>query len=348
MQYNNVYIDTLGYEKAPLIVTSDAIEDQLKSVYEKLKLPFGRLELMSGIIERRVYSKNTLPSDIAISAAKDALKKTSVSKDKMGALIMCSVCRDCLEPATSTIVHSQLDLPNDCMVFDISNACLGVLTGMIMLANMIELGQVESGMLVAGENSTFLLDSTINQILKDSSITRKTIKPLFASLTIGSGSIAVIMSNKKNTKFNHQLVAEATVSSTQHSHLCKGNEDKGMTDNQDTIMHTNSEELMHNGIQTALATWQKFQNESNWNANMIDCICTHQVGTAHKKMLCDELQLDIKKDFETLSRYGNMGSVSCPFSLAKAVDEGILKENETLVMFGIGSGINCTILGVNW
>ncbi len=348
MLYNNVYIDTLGYEEAPIIVNSDDIEKELKPVYDKLKLPLGRLELMSGITERRVYDEITRPSDIAVEAAQEALKKTSVPAKKIGALIMCSVCRDCLEPATATIVHSQLDLPSDCIVFDISNACLGVLTGMVMLANMIELGQIEAGMVVAGESSRSLISSTINTILNDPTITRKTIKPFFASLTIGSGSIAVIMSNKQNTKFNHKLLSETTVASTEHNHLCKGNADKGMINNQDTIMHTNSEELMHYGIETASRTWDKFKRISNWNAKMLNLICTHQVGVAHKKLLFEKLQLDMNKDFATLNKFGNMGSVSCPFSLAKALENNFLKDNDNVIMFGIGSGINCTILGVNW
>ena len=91
-----------------------------------------------------------------------------------------------MEPATASFVHSQLNLPASCLLFDVSNACLGFLDGMIMLANMIELGQVETGLVVAGETAENLITSTLTHLLADTTLTRKTIKPLFASLTIGS------------------------------------------------------------------------------------------------------------------------------------------------------------------
>ena len=68
---------------------------------------------------------------------------SGIPPKELDCLIFTSVSRDMMEPATASFVHSQLGLPDRCLVFDISNACLGFLDGMVMLANMIELGQVK-------------------------------------------------------------------------------------------------------------------------------------------------------------------------------------------------------------
>jgi len=81
-----------------------------------------------------------------------------------------------LEPATATFVHHRLGLSPSTLVFDISNACLGFLDGMVMLANMIELGQVENGLVVSGETAETLLASTLEALCNDHSLTRKSVK----------------------------------------------------------------------------------------------------------------------------------------------------------------------------
>ena len=165
-----------------------------------MKPPFGRLELMSGIRERRFWPKGTRPSDGAVLAGKKAISASSIPPEELDCLIFTSVSRDMMEPATASFVHRQLGLPERCLVFDISNACLGFLDGMIFLANMIELGQVKCGLLVAGETAENLLESTINNLIADSTLTRRSIKYSFASLTIGSGAVALVMTRCWTTR----------------------------------------------------------------------------------------------------------------------------------------------------
>lgn len=349
MIYKNVEIDNFAYELPPVIISSEDIEQRLAPVYRKLKLPEGRLELMSGIRERRFWKEGTPPSTGAYLAGKKALDRAAVPKAAIGCLINCSVSRDFLEPATASVVHEQLGLRNDCLIFDISNACLGVLSGMIVLANMIENGQIEAGLLVAGENCHSLVESTITALLEDASITRQSIKAYFASLTIGSGAVAVVMNRSGLcARRGHLLKYEKTLAATEFNHLCRGNADKGMSDNSLTLMNTDSEALLHSGVDAALRTWTEFSAESGLTARDFDCICTHQVGNAHRKLLFERLSLDPDKNFSSLEFMGNVGSVSCPLTVAMAEESGRLKAGGVLAMLGIGSGINCTMLGVEW
>ncbi|OGV50304.1 MAG: 3-oxoacyl-ACP synthase III [Lentisphaerae bacterium GWF2_52_8] len=346
MRYEHVNIESFGYELPPLVLSSSEIEEQLRPVYQRLKLPEGRLELMTGIRARRLWHPGTMPSTAAAAAGEKALAAAGIHREKIGALIMCSVSRDFLEPATATIVHNKLGLPENSLVFDISNACLGILTGMISLGNMIELGQIEAGLLVSGENSRPLLESTIRSMLNDMSLTRQSIKPYFASLTIGSGSVAVLMTSSSISKSPLKLKGGASRAITRHNELCRGNLDKGMTDGSETLMNTDSEELMRRGVEAAAGTWPDFLKETGWTPDGIDCICTHQVGTAHKRLLFETLGLDPAKDFQTLDSFGNIGSASCPLTAAMAIESGRVFPGAKLALLGIGSGINCTMLGV--
>ena len=326
------------------MVTSADIERQLAPVYERLKLPEGRLELMSGIRSRRFWDPGTRPSQGAILAGRKALLASGIDAAQLDFLAFTSVSRDMMEPATASFVHRSLGLDARCQIFDISNACLGFLNGMIILANMIELGQARYGLIVAGETAEDLVQSTIEQLLTDSTLTRKTIKPAFASLTIGSGAVALVMGDRKLQDTGHRLVAGACRANTRHNDLCQG----GQNAEQGILMSTDSELLLTRGIETARQCWQDFLKESAWKPARIDRFFCHQVGQVHARQLFATLELDQSLNFETLSVLGNVGSVSAPITMAMGIEKGRLKPGQRGAMLGIGSGINALMLGIDW
>ena len=75
-----------------------------------------------------------------------------------------AVCRDRLEPATAAYVHQALGLPGHTQILDVSNACLGFLNALVMAAGMIESGQIERALIVAGENGRPLLERTLRAV----------------------------------------------------------------------------------------------------------------------------------------------------------------------------------------
>ena len=343
--FSHVCLHTFGYEIPPRILSSEFIEKRLASVYDRLKLPEGRLQMMSGIRERRLWEEGTRPSQAAAMAGKQTITDAGVDPKQIQCLLFTSVSRDMMEPATASFVHHELGLSPGCLIFDISNACLGFLDGMIMLGNMIELGQVENGLVVSGETAEGLVESTIKTLQEDTSLTRKTIKKAFASLTIGSGAVGLYMcrcTSKGEDK--PRLVHCSWMANTDFSDLCLG----GQSAPETTLMATNSEELLVQGIETAHQTWSAFSASSNWQDRDIDCYCCHQVGTAHAKLLFEKLGLDAAKNFETLEFLGNVGSVSAPITMAMAIEQNRFQRGHKGAMLGIGSGINCMMLGIEW
>ena len=137
------------------------------------------------------------PETVSVESARRAIEVSGIAVEKFGALVHGSVCRDQLEPATAAGVHHGARLPQSCTALDVSNACLGVLNGMILVANMIELGQIQAGVIVGTETGRGLVEGTIDTLLNSSEITRKDVKGEFASLTIGSASVAVVLCDRK-------------------------------------------------------------------------------------------------------------------------------------------------------
>ena len=348
MNYRHVYIDDFSYTLPEEIVTTPALEERLAPLYERLRLPYGRLELMTGIKERRLWPAGELPGDASVRTVERLLSRSKIDRGTIGALLHGSVCRDYQEPATACDVHRRLDLPQRCAIFDISNACLGLLTGAIQIANMIELGMIEAGIAVGTESSRTLIETTVATLNRDESITRKSVKPAFASLTIGSGSAAILLTNERLTRTGNRLLGGVIQANSVGAALCRSAVDVsagGRGEGQ--FMQTDSETLLHEGVATAERAFERFLPEVGWTRESIDRTFCHQVGKAHQQLLFERLMLDRTKNFTTFSLLGNTGSVALPTAAAVGLDAGVARPNEKIALLGIGSGINVVMLALD-
>ncbi len=351
MQYRHVCLEAFGYTLPEEIVTTAEIEQRLAPLYQRLRLPEGRLELMTGIRERRFFPRGARPSEFSIQSAEKALRVAGIDRTKVGALVHGSVCRDYLEPATACGVHHQLGLPRKCLVYDVSNACLGLLNGVVQVANMIELGQIEAGLVVGTESGRALVENTIATLNRDETLTRQTIKNAIASLTIGSASCAMLLVHRRISRTGNLLTTAVAQANTDQHHLCQGGygESGAANDaNGGLLMNTDSERLMQEGIATGVETFKGFLEESGWSSDELDRTFCHQVGAAHRKLLLESLDLDPGRDFATLEWLGNTGSAALPVTMAIGLERGLVQPNEKIAMLGIGSGINCLMLAVQW
>jgi 3-oxoacyl-[acyl-carrier-protein] synthase-3 len=323
------------------VVTSAEIERRLGPLYGRLRLPEGRLELMTGIRERRFFPRGTRPSDISVESARRAIEASGIDRRFFGALIHGSVCRDFLEPATACRVHHGLGLPAEAVIYDVSNACLGLLNGMVQIASMIELGQIRAGVVVGAECGRELVENTIELLNVDTSLTRDTVKDYIASLTIGAASAAIVLCDEELSQTGNRLTTAVVHCDTSQHELCQS---RGL----ETIMQTDSEELMRRGLAAGAATCERFLAASGWEVDDIDRTFCHQVGVAHRKLMFESLGLDPAIDFATLETLGNTGAAALPVTMAIGVEQGWLTKDDRMAMLGIGSGINCLMLAVEW
>lgn len=343
MKFSQVAIESIAYALPEEVWTSADVEAKLSSVYARLRLPEGRLELMTGIRERRFWPAGTPASVASAQAGEAVLAKSRFDRSEMDLLVHSAVCRDRLEPATASYVHGLLGLSGKAQIFDVSNACLGFLNAMVIAASMIESGQIERALICSGENGRPLVEHTIAQ-LHAPELTRKTIKPYFANLTIGAGAVAAVLCRKDLAGPSAPLFTAAVCETdTSHNELCQGDSAGDALE-----MLTDSEELLAAGIGVATRAWRRFTETTGWSAATPDRIITHQVGKAHTRELFSALGLDLEKDYTTFETLGNVGSVSCPITLARAMEDGAYAPGQKAALLGIGSGLSSLMVAVEW
>lgn len=341
MKFENVCIESLAVALPEEIWSSAAVEEHLRPLYERLKLPAGRLELMTGIRERRMWPVGTRASDASAAAGRAVLAKSSLRAEQVELFIHGAVSRDMMEPATASFAHRKIGLPGSAQIFDVSNACLGFLNSLTVAAGLIESGQIRCALIVSGENGRPLVEQTLRTLL-ETSLTRNEIKPYFANLTIGSGAVGAMLCHRSLVSGPaHRLLGGIARAATQHSDLCQGD-----THGAEALaMQTDSEQLLVAGVELARDTWREFTAEQGSEFGRFVC---HQVGSTHRRKLYETLGLDLAKDFSTFETLGNTGSVALPATLALAVEAGAIRAGDRVGLLGIGSGLNCLMLALEW
>jgi 3-oxoacyl-[acyl-carrier-protein] synthase-3 len=334
-----VAIEAVSYELPPHKVTSSELETRLNGTTTRLRLPQRPIEPLTGISERRFWGPGTLVSDVAARVARKALRAAGIEGERIGVLINTSVSKDYLEPSMASLVHGDLGLRPECQNFDIANACLGFLNGIEVAGRMIEEGLVDYALLVDGESAGEIVESTIKR-MAGLDVTAKDFWDNFATLTLGSVAVAMVMTHTKLSRTSHRVNGSVTLADTSQNRLCLGTSD---------WMVTQSTRLLKAGIVLALKTWKLAASQMpGWALGSISHFICHQVGKPHLIALCEALGIDLQKCFMTFPEHGNVGPAAVPLTLALADEAGRIRQGDHVALMGIGSGLNVTMMSVTW
>ena len=80
----------------------------------------------------------------------------------------------------------------------------------------------------------------------------------------------------------------------------------------------------------------------------VEKIICHQVGSGHRDQILEALGIPMEKDFSTYKYLGNIGTVSLPITAALAEEREFLQSGDRVALLGIGSGLTCMMVGVEW
>jgi len=111
---------------------------------------------------------------------------------------------------------------------------------------------------------------------------------------------------------------------------------------------TDQKTLLQAGVALAGRTWQRACETFKWTADSIDLFVCHQVTTTHHRAIFETLGLDLTKSFVTFPFLGNVGPASVPLTLAMAAERGRVQAGDRVALFGIGSGLNCSLMELMW
>jgi 3-oxoacyl-[acyl-carrier-protein] synthase-3 len=289
-----------------------------------------RLRNMIGINERRVTNESTFTSDLCYAAAEDIIKKLDIDKNDIGVMVFVSQTPDYKLPITSAILQDKLNLPQECICFDVPLGCSGYTYGLYILSSLIKSSNSKYGILLSGDtiskevnpkdNSTFPLfgDAGTATILKYDLEFKNSI--IFNLGTDGSGYNSIIIPHG-GSKF--PISDESFIEFQDENGNIRRKYD----------LYLNGGEVFDFGTNKISKILKQFIEE---NLSEVDCLILHQANKFMNDRITKKVGVPLEKSLSSLANFGNTSSATIPLTLVTQLSTINTFKNIVFCGFGVG------------
>jgi 3-oxoacyl-[acyl-carrier-protein] synthase III len=111
----------------------------------------------TGIRERHIAGPDVATSDMAIAAAREALRQRGIDASELDAILVCTVTPDMLFPSTACLVQDRLGAAG-AWGFDLVAACSGFVYGITTAAHLVGAGTHRKVLVIGADTMSRIID----------------------------------------------------------------------------------------------------------------------------------------------------------------------------------------------
>lgn len=286
----------------------------------------------TGIRKRRLSIKENT-SDLAIMAAKNALKSANISAEDLDLIILATTTPDYLTPSTASIVQSKIGAEN-AACFDILAACSGFIYALKTGKSFIESGAYKRVLIIGAEVLSKFLD------WQD-----RTTCVLF-----GDAAGAAVLEETEDMGI--ETVHIGTFGDRGHLIRCKSHplnnpyykEDLETFDK----VHMDGREVFKFAINIIPEEVNLILRENNLTLDDIKYIIPHQANLRIIESAAKKLDIGMDKFYVNLNEYGNTSSASIPLCLDEMEKRSLLNNGDKLITVAFGGGLTYGAALIIW
>ncbi|GAC44364.1 3-oxoacyl-[acyl-carrier-protein] synthase III [Paenibacillus popilliae ATCC 14706] len=289
----------------------------------------------TGIKERRIAAEHEATSDLAYHAAQEALKAAGITAEQLDLIIVTTITPDMAFPSTACLLQERLGAKR-AAAFDLSAACAGFIYGLANASNFIAMGTYQYALVVGAECLSRITDYTDRNtcILFGDGAGAAVLGPVpegrgFQSFELGADGSGKNLLKLEGGGSRHPS-SHQTVDDKLHYIYMNGRE-----------VFKFAVRVMGNAADEALKKAGKTKED-------IDLLIPHQANTRIIQAAIERLNLPEEKCVINLPKYANTSAASIPLALAEAVEEGRVREGDTLLLVGFGGGLTWSASVIQW
>ncbi|MEU1778076.1 3-oxoacyl-[acyl-carrier-protein] synthase III C-terminal domain-containing protein [Streptomyces abikoensis] len=313
--------------------TGEEIEDDIRARNPGIRLLPGLLRQMYGFEERRVAPAGTWPSDLAAAAGRRALDRAGLGPDAVDLLIFASASEDMEEPATAHIVAHKLGVTAP--VFDVQNACNGVLNAVEVADALIRTGRYDRVLITTGE-----LGSALSRLPARH---QDELAALLPAYTLGDLGAALLLEASDHPGVlgaafhaNSAGWRAATVTNPYYTPRF-GSQSARFDSHALAASFTGMEGAAFDALHAIGRT-----------TGDIHLCCVHQASVPFTHAILEALGVPAERAVSTFPCYGNVATATLPLQLAEAERRGMLRPGDLVALFGLASGASFGMLLMAW
>ena len=288
----------------------------------------------TGIKERRIAPKEFAASDLAVEAAKAAIKDSGLNPEDIDLIVTATVTSDMAFPSTACIIQDKIGAVN-AAAFDINAACSGFILGITIAKQFVDSGLYNHVLVIGTEKMTSLVDWTDRStcvLFGDGAgacIVGKSKERRILSYFIGcDGSGANLL--KLPAGGSRIPASEETVKNKLHFLRMEGNE------------------VFKIAVKVMADAANKAITKAGLLCTDIDLLIPHQANMRILMAVAKKMGLPEERIFLNIEKYGNMSAASTAVALAEASKEGRIKKDNNVCLVAFGAGLTYGAVVIKW
>jgi 3-oxoacyl-[acyl-carrier-protein] synthase III len=308
-------------------ISNEIFKGWMTKVSPSLADVVDKFEASTNIKTRFYANEDMATSDLAVEAAKDAMKDAGINSEDLDLIILGTDSPDYITPATSVVVQEKLGAKN-AGTFDVGCACASFPTGLSLAAGLISTNPHLQNVMVIGAYMMHRFADFNHDVV---------------SFFYGDGAgAAVVVPDDKQGFVSSAFFADGSY--YPNWGIYAGGAAEPATVENVTSGKTKVKLVTPFPPEVNNEGWPKRIREvaenGNFDINDIDFVIFTQVRLNSIKLVMDEVGLPLEKAHWIMDKWGYTGSACLPMAFDDARKQGKIKSGDLVVFVGSGVGYN--------
>jgi len=286
----------------------------------------------TGIRRRHIASEGETTSDLALEAAKRALKHADIAASDLDLVIVATTTPDETFPSTATRIQARLGMTRGA-AFDVQAVCSGFIYALSVADNFIKAGQAKTVLVIGAETMSRILDWSDRGTCV-----------LFGD---GAGAAVLSASEGKGTRSDRGILNTKIFSDGRLHDLLYTDGGVSSTRTAGHLRMQGREVFKHAVTNIANAIEESTRAEG-LTPHDIDWFVPHQANQRILDGTARKLGISAERVISTIAEQGNTSAASVPLALTAAVQDGRIKRGDLVLMEAMGGGFTWGAALVRW
>ncbi|MDQ6829378.1 MAG: ketoacyl-ACP synthase III [Gemmatimonadota bacterium] len=279
----------------------------------------------TGIVERRIANKGETTCSMAAGAARIAMERAGVQPGELDVIVLSTATPDRLLPSTAVDLQAELGAKR-AAAFDISAACSGFLYGMTIGEGLLMNGTAETVLVVGAEKMSAIVDWTDRA----------------TCVLFGDGAGATIL--KKSTRGRGILSSYIRSDGTLAELLYRPSGgasvpmSQAVLDDKSHLVKMAGREVFKHAVRSMSDAADRALDGAKLTGKDITLMIPHQANVRIIEATAKHADIDMKKVYVNVDRYGNTSSASIGIALDEAIEQGRIGEGSIVLLVAFGAG----------
>ncbi len=275
----------------------------------------------TGIEERRVAMDDMDTSYMAIMAAKDALLHASLNAEDIDLILVATATPDSAFPSVACMVQEALGIKH-VPAMDINVACSGFIYALVTAQQFIATSTYKNVLVIGSEKFSKIIDWSDKN----------------TCVLFGDGAGAVVLSEVSEGRgiLSFELGADGAGG----KHL--------LVDNITNTVKMNGREVFKFAVRQMPESSLNVVEKAGLQKEDVNFLVPHQANIRIIDAARERLGLGSEKVSTTVKKHGNTSAASIPLALFTEIQNGLIHEDDVVVMVGFGAGLTWGAVCLRW